>query len=281
MAAADLVVATGSSSLVKSAYSSGTPAHGAGAGNAVEIVDETADLADAAGKIARGKTFDHASSCSSENSLVIQDAVWPTLLEHLQAQGGHLCTDAQRESLRTFMWPDGQSLNRKVVAQSPEKIAGLAGLDVPAGTRFFMVEGGTIERDRFAAEKLSPVLALWQYGAFDEAIQQVEAITHPCGYGHSCGIHTTSDEHIMALGLACHVSRIMVNQSQSYANSGNYDNGMPFSLTLSCGTWGGNITTENIGWQHLLNVTWISKPIDPVVPDEDEIFGEYWAQHGK
>ncbi len=282
MAAADMVVATGSGALVKAAYSSGTPAYGVGAGNAVCVVDETADLADAAKKIFLSKTFDNATSCSSENSVVIQESVRERMIEALQSHGGYLCTAEDKAALKTTLWPDGAALSPKIVAQSAARIAEMAGLQVPEGTRFLMVAGDQpLEDDLFAREKLSPVVALWTYGAFGEAVELVERITRQCGYGHSCGIHSVNEDHIMELATKSHVSRLLVRQPQCYGNSGNYDNGMPFTMTLGCGTWGGNVTSENITWKHFLNTTWVSKPIEPVVPDENRIFGDYWSQFGK
>jgi len=276
MAAADLVVATGSGALVGAAYSSGTPAYGVGAGNAVIVVDETADIQDAAKKIFLSKTFDNATSCSTENSLVIHEEVRNDLVVALKSHGGYLCTASEKAQLKATLWPDGEHLNPKIVARPILKIAEMAGLNVPAETTFIMVEGEeTVEDDIYAAEKLSAVVRLWSYKDFSEAIDYVERITLKCGYGHSCGIHSTNDEHIMELAMKCHVSRMMVRQPQCYANSGNYDNGMPFTMTLGCGTWGGNITSDNICWEHFLNMTWVSKPIDPVVPDEAEMFGEF------
>ena len=282
MAACDLVLATGGGGMVRAAYSSGTPAYGVGAGNAVVIIDETADVSDAAHKVFLSKTFDNATSCSSENSLVIQEGIWDQVLAGLQTDGGYLCNAEEKAKLQTTMWPDGVHLNRDIVAQPGNRIAEMAGLDVPEGTTFLMVLGEAIgPDDPFSAEKLSPVLTLWKYGEFSEAIDYVQRITTYNGHGHSCGIHTTSDERILELGMAAHSSRIMVRQPHCYANSGNYDNGMPFTLTLGCGTWGGNITTENVYWKHFLNVTWIAKPIPPVVPDEQVIFGDHWAKYGK
>ncbi len=273
MAAADLIVATGSGALVKAAYSSGTPAYGVGAGNAVTIVDETADVADAAKKIFLSKTFDNATSCSSENSIVAQAAVRDALVEALRGHGGYLCSAEDKKALRATMWPDGQALSPKIVAQPAARIAEMAGLTVPEGTRFLLVEGEQpLEDDLFAREKLSPVATVWTYGEFAEAVELVERITRKCGYGHSCGIHSVNDEHIMELAMKAHVSRLLVRQPQCYGNSGNYDNGMPFTMTLGCGTWGGNITSENIVWKHFLNTTWVSKPIEPVVPDEAKLF---------
>jgi len=282
MAKADLVVATGGGPMVKSAYSSGTPAYGVGAGNAVVIVDESADLAGAAEKIYLGKTFDHASSCSSENSVILLESIYDEMLAELQKQGGYLCSEEERKKLKEAMWPDGVHLNKDIVVQPVEKIAEMAGIDIPEGTTFLMVKGQTIgPEDPFCKEKLSLVLTVWQSGDFEEAVGMVEAITAINGRGHSCGIHTEDEEHILELGRRVKASRIMVNQPQSYGNSGNYNNGMPFTLTLGCGTWGGNITTENIHWKHYLNVTWISKPIEPLEPDEEALFGDYWEKYGK
>jgi sulfoacetaldehyde dehydrogenase len=282
MSSVDLVVATGGAGMVKAAYSSGKPAYGVGAGNAVTIVDESADLAGAARKIFLGKTFDFATSCSSENSAVIQENVFDDFVNELKANGGYLCGPEEKEKLAKAMWPDGKHLNKKIVAQSPMVIAELAGLNVPENTTFLMVLGEKIgPDDLFSGEKLSIVLTLWKYTEFAQAIKYVQDITAYSGAGHSCGIHTTNEDHIRALGEQARVSRIMVNQPQSYGNSGNYDNGMPITLTLGCGSWGNNITTENIHWKHFLNITWVSKPIEPVIPDEEVLFGEHWKKYGK
>ena len=278
----DLVIATGGAGMVKAAYSSGKPAYGVGAGNAITIVDETADLDAAAKKIFLGKTFDYATSCSSENSVVIQESIYDVFIEKLKGNGGYLCSAEEKEKLRKAMWPDGKHLNKKIVAQSPEVIAKIAEIEVPGDTKFIMVLGEKIgPEDMFSGEKLSIVLTLWKYSEFQDAIDYIQNITAYSGAGHSCGIHTSKEEHIRMLGEQARVSRIMVNQPQSYGNSGNYNNGMPITLTLGCGTWGNNITTENIYWKHFLNITWVSKPIDPVIPDEAKLFGEHWKKYGK
>ncbi len=282
MRAVDLVVATGGSAMVKAAYASGKPAYGVGAGNSVTIVDETADLDEAARKIFLSKTFDYATSCSSENSAVIQERVYDALVGKLIENGGYLCSAQEREKLRRAMWPDGEHLNKDIIAQSAQVIAGIAGIDLPEKTAFLMVEGQKIgPEDRFSGEKLSVVLTLWKYERFPEAIDYVQRITAYNGTGHSCGIHSDNDAHVRLLGEKARVSRIMVNQPQCYGNSGNYDNGMPFTLTLGCGTWGNNITSENIYWKHFLNTTWVSRPITPVVPDENALFGSHWEKYGK
>ena len=282
MSKVDLVIATGGGALVKSAYSSGTPAYGVGAGNAVVIVDESADLAGAAKKIVIGKTFDNATSCSSENSVILQAGIYDEMVSDLKAEGGYMCSDAERAKLQELMWPDGVHLNGAIVAKPVELIAEMAGIAIPEGTRMLMVEGKHIgSDDPFCKEKLSLVLTVWKYEDFPDAIQMIADITALNGRGHSCGIHSTNEDHIRELGAKANVSRIMVNQSHSLGNSGNYNNGMPFTLTLGCGSWGGNITTENIHWKHYMNVTWLSKPIDPVEPDQEAIFGKYWNEFGR
>jgi sulfoacetaldehyde dehydrogenase len=277
----DLVLATGGSDMVKVAYSNGRPAYGVGQGNATVVVDETADIEDAAKKIFLGKTFDHGSSCSAENSVVAQEGVWDALVEALKKNGGYLCNAGEKARLRTVIWPDGH-INPKIVATSALHIAAAAGLAVPDNTKFLMVLGEEIgHEDLFSGEKLCPVLALWKYRSFGEAVEMVEKITRFCGFGHSCGIHSFDEDHILELASRTHVSRIMVRQPQSFGNSGDYTNGMPFSLSLGCGTWGRTITSENITWKHFLNYTWVSEPIDPVIPNEDLIFGEHWKKFGK
>lgn len=278
----DLIVATGGAGMVKVAYSSGKPAYGVGAGNSICIVDETADLDAAAHKIFLSKTFDFATSCSSENSVVIQASIYDTMIQKLIKNGGYLCNKEEKEKLRQAMWPDGIHLNKDIVAQSAATIAAIVGIDLPAEAAFIMVAGEKIgSEDLFSGEKLSVVLTVWKYSTFEEAVDYVQKITAFNGSGHSCGIHSSNEEHIRYLGEKARVSRIMVNQQQCYGNSGNYDNGMPITLTLGCGTWGNNITTENIHWKHFLNITWVSKPIEPVIPDQQKLFGAHWEKYGR
>lgn len=282
MGKADLVLATGGAGVVKPAYSSGKPAYGVGAGNATVVVDETADLPATAAKICKGKTFDNATSCSSENSVVIQEGIFEALLEELKKTGGYLVTGEDRARLKAAMWPDGVHLNGKIACKSVKFIADEAGIQIPEGTKFLMVLGEHIGReDMFSAEKLTPVLTLWKYKDFDQAVQMVIDITAFSGYGHSCGIHSVNDEHILELATRAKVSRMLVRQAQSVGNSGDWENGMPFSLSLGCGTWGGNITTENITVKHFLNVTWLSYPIPADVPDPEVIFAPHFEKFGK
>lgn len=282
MGMVDLVLATGGAGVVKVAYSSGKPAYGVGAGNATVIVDESADIDETAVKIFKGKTFDNATSCSAENNIIIHESIFDTLMIGLKKQGGYLVTGEDRARLKAAMWPDGSHLSGKIVAKSVKVIAGEAGIQVPEGTTFLMVHGEHIgPEDMFSAEKLSPVVTIWKYADFSKAVQMVIDITAFSGYGHSCGIHSTNEAHIMELATRAKVSRMMVRQSQSYGNSGDWVNSMPFSMTLGCGTWGGNITTENVIWKHFLNVTWVAYPIPPVIPDPEMLFAPHFTKYGK
>lgn len=269
----DLVLATGGAGLVKAAYSSGTPAYGVGAGNAVVVVDETADLKDAAAKIKASKTFDFATSCSAENSLVIQEGIYDEFIEALKGEGGYLVNAEEKEKLQNAMWVDGH-LNPQIIAQSALTIAKIADLDVPENTEFFMVEEtGVGPEYPFSGEKLSVVVALFKYKEFKEAVDRVNEITSYQGMGHSCGIHSFNEDHIMELAFNTKVSRMNVRQGHALANTGNWFNGLPFTTSLGCGTWGGNIASENITWKHLINTTWVSRPFDPVIPTDEELFG--------
>lgn len=282
MSKVDLVLATGGAGVVKPAYSSGKPAYGVGAGNATVIVDETADLPVTAAKICRGKIFDNATSCSAENSIIIHESIFDGLVEELKKTGGYLVAGEDRAKLKAAMWPDGKHLSAKIVCKSVKTIADEAGIKVPEGTKFIMVLGEHIgPEDMFSAEKLSPVVTIWKYKDFDKAVQMVIDITGFSGFGHSCGIHSVNEDHILELALKAKVSRMMVRQPQSVGNSGDWENGMPFTMTLGCGSWGGNSTTENITVKHFMNVTWVSYPIPANIPDPEVLFAPHFKKYGK
>ena len=261
--------------MVASAYSSGTPAYGVGAGNAVTIVDDTQDLKEVAEKIRRSKTFDQATSCSSENSAVVDSKVYAQFIVAMEGEGGYLLNSAEKAKLQQAMWPDGKTLNRDVVAQNARKIAKISGIELPEGKSFLMVEETGIGKEHpFSGEKLSVVITLYQWNEFSEAVDLVNRITAFSGAGHSCGIHTNNRERALTLASRVKVSRVMVNQPQSLSNSGSWTNGMPVTLTLGCGSWGRNISNENITWKHLLNTTWVSFPIANKQPSDEELFSE-------
>lgn len=277
MRQADLVVATGSQNNVRAAYASGTPAFGVGAGNVSSIVDATADLREAASHIARSKAFDNATSCSSENSVVILAAVYEEMIKALAEAGGVLLNADEKHQLQAVMWHQGK-LNPEVTAQSAQRIATLARLDLatPARAKFLMVEeSGSGPDHPFSGEKLSPVLTVYRAQDFDEACAIVEAIYAYQGAGHSVSIHSHDDEHISRLGLELPVCRVIVNQAHCFATGGNFDNGLPFSLSMGCGTWGRNNFSDNMNYRHYLNITRVVRKIPEQVPTEQEIFGDY------
>ena len=283
----DLVVATGGGPMVKAAYSSGTPSYGVGPGNSVQIIAEDADVADAVAKIALSKAFDYATSCSSENSVIIHESLYDQALTLFTGtEKSYLVTGTEREKLLQWMWQPNKAgklaLNPEIIAHSAESIATGAGFPVPEGTRILLVEGTMpLEEDKFADEKISPVLTLYRYGTFPEAVEILTRLTDNAGTGHSCGIHTWKQEYIHELGMRMRTSRIMVRQPQAPANGGNFYNGMPSTVTLGCGTWGGNVTTENIHWKHFINVTWVSEPIPARKPTDEEIWGGFWTRYRK
>lgn len=279
----DVVLATGGGAMVRAAYSSGTPSYGVGPGNSVQIVAEDADVKDAAQKIMSSKVFDYATSCSSENSVIIHESIYEQMIKSFIELGAYFIKGEDRLTLENYMWPLNQkgyrSINGKIVAQSAEKIAHDAGITVPAGTKVLLVEGAEdIEADFYSQEKLSPVLTVFKYQTFEEGFKKLVRLTDNYGTGHSCGIHTFNQTYINHLGMHMKSSRIMVNQPQAAANGGAFFNGMPSTVSLGCGTWGGNITSENINYKHFINVTWLSEYFTPQRPTDEEIFGEYFKK---
>lgn len=277
MRQSDLVVATGGAGMVRAAYSSGTPAYGVGVGNAVHVVDDTADLDDAAEAIAQAKTFDLATSCLADNAVVVEESVAGPLLELLIANGAHHCTPDEKARLQQTMWPDGGHIPAlDIIAKPAGHIAELAGIEMADDRTFLVVdEDGVGRAHPFSGEKLSVVLALYTYrGGIDGAIDLVNDITSYQGLGHTCGIHTTSDANVDRLAHRTRTGRVLVNQNLN-EGAGSARNGLPFTLSLSCGTWGGNITTENVNARHFVNITWVSRPVPSRPADEHDLFGAY------
>ncbi len=282
MRAVDLIVCTGSQNNVRQAYSSGTPAIGVGAGNVPVIIDASADLDDAARKISASKTFDNATSCSSENSIVILDAVWDDAIAALQRAGGYLATPDEKHRVVERLWVDGK-LNRKVIAKDAAVLAEVFDLPDAAGqARFFMVEESGIGRAHpLSGEKLSLVLTVYRARDFAAAKDLVRAILDYQGKGHSVGIHTKEPTHARELAEDIDVVRVLVNQAHTFANGGGFDTGLPFTLSMGCGTWGGNSITENLNYRHFLNITHLVTSIAADQPDEADLFGAYWAKYGR
>ncbi|MFV0278627.1 MAG: aldehyde dehydrogenase family protein [Parahaliea sp.] len=276
----DRILATGGGPMVRAAYSSGTPALGVGVGNACITVDDSANLDETAEKIRISKTLDLAASCSSDNSVLVFDSVYDALVRKLQAEGGYLVNEREKQQLQNTLWVDGH-LNADIVAQPAQKIAGMAGIDLPEGKQFMIVpESGAGTEYPFSGEKLSVVMTLYRVKDIQEAIRLTNEIQTYQGQGHSCGIYSNNDDNIMAFASATRTSRVMVNQPQSASNSGNLWNGMRQTFSLGCGSWGGNSTNNNITWRDLINETWVSRPLakSKVIPADAELFGDVMAK---
>jgi len=278
MARADLVQATGGREMVRAAYSSGTPAYGVGAGNSTMVIDETADVAEAARNTRISKTSDFGSGCSADGNLIVDDSIYEALRAKLVDEGAHLVSLKEAPLLRAVLWDDEGRRTPDTIAISAQAIAAKAGFEIAPDRRFLLVEQEQIGRHNpFSSEKLSVVVSMFRYSGFDDALEKVKAVYEVGGKGHSCGIYSFDDGHIDRLARIAPVSRIMVRQPQSKANAGAFDNGMPMTSSLGCGTWGGNITSENIHLKHYMNVTWVSRPIAEDRPSEAALFGEFYG----
>ena len=279
----DLVVVTGSQNNVRAGYSSGKPALGVGTGNVAVIVDESADCADAARKIMASKIFDNATSCSSENSVIVHGKVYDRMLGALAREGGALLSAAEKAALQRAMFPGGK-LSAEVTAQPVKRICAVAGLGRAelVNAKCLIVEETGAGRDfPFSGEKLSPVLTLYRARDFEHAFEIVRAIYDYQGDGHSLGVYTEDESHIRRLAHEMTVARVIVKQAHTFATGGSFDNGMPFSLSMGCGTWGGNSFTDNLNYRHFLNITRIVRTIPERKPSEKELFGSYWKKYGK
>lgn len=283
MEAVDILVVTGSQDNVRRAYSSGTPAIGVGAGNVTVIVDETADLADAAEKIALSKTFDNATSCSSENAVIIVDAVRDEFVSELHKAGGRLLMGEQGAKLKRALF-DGGHLNRAMLAKDIDKVIAAAAVDVEdaANAKFLLFESEGIGPGYpESGEKLSLVATCHYASDFDHAREIAGQLFAHLGAGHSIGIHTSDHDRPLALGMTLPTCRVIVNQAHCFATGGSFDNGMPFSLSMGCGSWGGNSIDENFNHRHLMNTTKVVRTIAPREPKLEDIFADYWKRAGK
>ena len=281
MELSDLIVVTGSQDNVRRGYSSGRPSLGVGAGNVTVIIDETADLADAAAKISASKTFDNATSCSSENAVICVDAVYDKFTEALTNSGGAIVSNERQ--VIAELWSNG-TLNRGVIAQDADKMIEALNLQetVPASTKFLVVETQGVGPDHpLSGEKLSRVLALYRASDFEHAVKKASEILNYQGAGHSVGLHSTDDSRALSLGHHLPTCRVIVNQAHCFATGGSFDNGMPFSLSMGCGSWGGNSIAENLNWRHFFQTTKIVRTIEARIPALDDIFEDYWSVVGR
>jgi sulfoacetaldehyde dehydrogenase len=285
MRLADLVVATGSQANIRAAYSCGTPAFGVGAGNVLAIIDEHAELNGAAAKITQSKIFDNATSCSSENGLVICADVYANAIQALEKCGGVMLDSADKKRLEEVMFQNGK-LTSNLTAQYPSVIAERAQLQNPKAkqAKFLMVEeDGFGPSAPFSGEKLSPVLTVWKAADFKSAQDLVANVYNYQGNGHSVGLHTSISGDVMekrAATLAEHlkVARVIVNQAHTIATGGSFENGLPFSLSMGCGTWGKNNFSDNMTYRHFLNITRVVRPIPEQVPKVEDLLKDYFIR---
>jgi sulfoacetaldehyde dehydrogenase len=282
MKAVDLVVVTGSQDNVRRAYMSGTPAIGVGAGNVPVIIDQSADLADAAKKIRASKIFDNATSCSSENSVIIVDAVYDKAISALKAAGGYLCTTEEKIAVLERLWQNGK-LNRNLIARDASVLAQAFGLSREAEhADFFMVqESGAGKAYPLSGEKLSLVLTIYRASDFAAAKEQVRAVLDYQGKGHSCGIHTKDMAHARELAEDLDVVRVLVNFAHTFGNGGGFDSGLGFTLSMGCGSWQKNSISDNLSYRDFLNITHLVTVIPEDKPSEAELFAPHWDKYGR
>jgi sulfoacetaldehyde dehydrogenase len=277
MSICDLTIATGGPAMVKAAYSSGKPAYGVGAGNPTMVIDETANVEEAARNTRISKTNDNGSGCSSDGNLIVDSSIYDALLDRLQKEGGYVVNHDQKRLLAKAYWDSHGHRTPETIARPASRVAALAGFTIPPDRTFLIVEEQNIGKEHpFSGEKLGTVLAVFKYATWDIALNMVRRIFEVGGRGHSCGIYSFSDQHINDLALVAPVSRIMVRQIQSASNAGTFTNGMPMTSSMGCGYWGGGITNENISLKHYMNVTWVSRPIPEDRPSDEELLGEFY-----
>jgi succinate-semialdehyde dehydrogenase len=271
----DVVVATGGGAMVKSAYSSGKPSFGVGAGNVPVIIDRGVDLKDAIDKIVMGASFDNGIICSHEQFVLAPEEQYAETLKAFEATGKVWTTtdEAEIQKLRDVVFTADGHLNKDVVGVSPHEVGAMAGVDVPENVRLILLPAkGAGEEDVLAREKLCPVIAILPYKTFDEAVAKAKANLLVEGAGHSAALHSNDEAHIRSAGVELPVSRLVVNQASALTAGGSLTNAFAPTTTLGCGSWGGNSISENLDYKHLMNVSRIGKVIEKKVPTDEEIW---------
>ncbi|MFB2780154.1 bifunctional acetaldehyde-CoA/alcohol dehydrogenase [Shewanella mangrovisoli] len=259
----NLILATGGPGMVKAAYSSGKPAIGVGAGNTPIVIDETADIKRAVSSILMSKTFDNGVVCASEQAVIVVDSIYGQVKERFATHGGYLLNAAQTAAMQQVILKNG-GLNADIVGQSAATIAQMAGIDVPHTTKVLIGEVTDItEAEAFAHEKLSPLLGMYRAADFNDAVDKAEALVALGGIGHTSGLYTDQDtqtERVRTFGFRMKTARILINTPASQGGIGDlYNFKLAPSLTLGCGSWGGNSISENVGPSHLINKKTVAK----------------------
>ena len=263
MKEADIILATGGPGMVKAAYSSGKPALGVGAGNTPAIIDDSADIVLAVNSIIHSKTFDNGMICASEQSVIVLDKIYDGVKSEFMSRGCYFLNKKETEKVRKTILING-SLNAKIVGQKAAKIAELAGVKVPVGTKVLIGEVESVElSEEFAHEKLSPVLAMYRAKDFDDAVNKAERLIADGGYGHTSSVYlnvATAQEKLHKFENAMKTCRVLVNTPSSQGGIGDlYNFKLKPSLTLGCGSWGGNSVSENVGVKHLINIKTVAE----------------------
>ena len=280
MELADLLVVTGSQNNVRAGYSSGTPALGVGQGNVVTILDETADVTDAAEKIARSKTFDNATSCSSENSVIVVRSKYKEALVALEQAGGLILDEIETQRVINLHWQNGR-MNTALLAKDINVIIDETKLAHRSdkNTRFLILPTQDAGPDAIVSgEKMSQFLTLYLAEDFDHALKLAIKIQNYQGAGHSLGLHSKNDERAHQMAMSAKTCRVIVNQAHCFATGGFFNNGLPFSLSMGCGSWGGNSIDENLNWKHFINRVKIVRVIEEDKPNLEDLFGDYWSK---
>jgi len=283
MKLSDLVVVTGSKNNVHAGYSSGTPAIGVGVGNVVTIVDETVNLTTVAKKIATSKVFDNATSCSSENSIVAVEEIYDQLITSLVKEGGMVLNSSQANLLESVHWKNGK-MTTEILAQDISKILKVLKLNdiAPRETSFLIIPQEGVGPDYpLSGEKMSRFITIFKSTNFNEAVEKAIEIQNYQGIGHSLGLHSNDDTRAHVLAQQAKSCRIIVNQAHCFATGGFFNNGSPFSLSMGCGSWGGNSIDENLNWEHFVNKVNIVREIPENRPSLEDIFSDYWVAHGE
>jgi len=284
MKQADIVTVTGSGNNVKLGQTCGTPNVCVSAGNVVSVVDATANFQDSAHKIMLSKTFDNATSCSSDNAIVIEAAAYDQMIEALKKEGGYFCNAEEKVQMYNAMWDENGKRRGATSAKDADKMAAAAGLTSAEAknAKFFMVEETGVGKEfKFSGEKLSLVLTVYKVENFEEALVLTKRILNHVGRGHSCGLHTSDEAHIERIGLEMDVCRLLINQNQCAGNGGSFNNGLNFTLSMGGGTWAGNNIKDNLSYKHFINITKVARLIPEVIPAEEELFGSFWAKYGR
>ena len=271
-----IILATGGEAMVHAAYSSGNPALGVGPGNGPSYIEKSADIPMAVKRIMDSKTFDNGTICASEQSIVTETEIAEKVKEELKKQGGYFLTKEQSDKLSGFLLRANGTMNPKIVGRTALKIAEMAGITVPAGTKLLVSEQDPMnvsKKNPYSREKLCPVIAYMTYKTFKEGVAMMEANLDHEGKGHSIAVHSNTPENVEYAAIRCCVSRVVVNQPSGTTGGGSPTNGFTPTTTLGCGTWGNNSFAGNLNYEQFINITRVGYPFDEsYLPDTDKAF---------